>query len=156
MNGAARAILGGWEATGIYRAQSGVPFTVTSGLGQSYVGGTDHANFASSDRTVHINSGSLTNYIVASDFTQPGYGSQGNTGRNIANGPGTNVVDLGFIKNVSLNERYRFQFRWEMFNAFNHPTFARPDSNLNSGTFGQIFSTALPPRTMQAALKFYF
>jgi len=155
-NGAARAVLGGWEATGIYRAQSGVPFTVTSGLGQSYVGGTDHANFASSDRTVHINSGSLTNYIVASDFTQPGYGSQGDTGRNIANGPGTNIVDLGFIKNVSLNERYRFQFRWEMFNAFNHPTFARPDSNLNSGTFGQIFSTALPPRTMQAALKFYF
>jgi hypothetical protein len=43
-----------------------------------------------------------------------------------------------------------------MFNAFNRPTFAQPDGNLNDGPFGQIFSSQLAPRSQQAALKFYF
>ena len=43
-----------------------------------------------------------------------------------------------------------------MFNAFNHPTFGQPNTNLNSGTFGQITYSQLAPRAQQAALKFYF
>jgi hypothetical protein len=155
-NAPVRAILGGWEMSGIYRAQSGIPITILSGLGRSYVGGTDHADYASSSRTVHVNSGSLDHYLVASDFAEPGYGSQGNTGRNIVSAPGTNQWDLGFNKNIRFGERYRLQFRWEMFNAFNHPSFGQPDNNLNSGTFGQITYSQLPPRTQQAALKLYF
>ena len=156
-NGATRGLLAGWEVSGIFRAQSGIPFTIVSGLNQSYdVVGTDHANYASSSDTVHVNHGSLTNYIVASDFTQPGYGNLGDTGRNIVAGPGTNTWDMGFDKNFRFGERYRFQFRWEMFNAFNRPTFGQPNNNLSSGTFGQITYSQLPPRTMQAALKFYF
>ncbi len=155
-NAATRALLGGWEVSGIFHAQTGIPFTILSGLGRSYVGGTDHADYASSRHTVHVNSSSLTNYVVASDFAEPGYGSQGDTGRNIVHQPGTNQWDMGFSKNFRFGERYRLQFRWEMFNAFNHPTFGTPDNNLNDGTFGQITYSQLPPRAQQAALKFYF
>jgi hypothetical protein len=63
---------------------------------------------------------------------------------------------MGLSKNFRFGDRYRLQFRWEMFNAFNHPTFGLPDNNLNSGTFGQITYSQLPPRIQQAALKFYF
>jgi hypothetical protein len=156
-NGATSALLGGWEVSGIFRAQSGIPFTIVSGLNQSYdVVGSDHADFASGNHTVHVNPGSVTNYLTASDFAQPGYGNLGDTGRNIVNGPGINSWDLGLDKNFKFGERYRFQFRWEMFNAFNRPTFGTPDNSINDGTFGQIFYSQLPPRTMQAAVKFYF
>ena len=156
-NGATSALLGGWEVSGIFRAQSGIPFTIVSGLNQSHdVVGSDYADFASGNHTVHVNPGSVTNYLTASDFAQPGYGNLGDTGRNIVNGPGINSWDLGLDKNFKFGERYRFQFRWEMFNAFNRPTFDTPDNSINDGTFGQIFYSKLPPRTMQAAVKFYF
>lgn len=152
-----RSVLGGWQISAIFHAQSGVPFTVVSGLGRSYVGGTDHADYANANHSVHVHPGSLDHYIDASDFAQPDYGSQGDAGRNILAGPGTNSWDVGFNKNFRFKERYRFQFRWEMFNALNRPHFNTPNNNLNSGTFGQIVSTnQVPARTMQAALKFYF
>ncbi len=68
-----------------------------------------------------------------------------------------NTWDLGLDKNFRFGERYRFQFRWEMFNAFNRVTFGGPDTNINDGSsfFGHIFGTngAYPSRTMQAAAK---
>jgi hypothetical protein len=157
-NGGTRAVLGGWQISGIFRAQSGIPFSIQSGLNKSYtVVGTDTADYANSDHSVHVNHGSLSNYLEASDFSQPAYGSQGDTGRNIVAGPGTNTWDMGLSKSFRFGERYRLQFRWEMFNAFNHPNFSSPNNTLSSGTFGQITGTGyIPARTEQAALKFYF
>ncbi len=157
-NSATRGILGGWQISGIYRAQSGIPFSIRSGLNKSYtVVGRDLADYANSDHTVHVNHGSLDHYLQASDFNQPDYGFQGDTGRNIVTGPGQNSWDMGLSKNFRFGERYRLQFRWEMFNAFNHPNFYYPNPTLSSGTFGQITGTGyIPARTQQAALKFYF
>ena len=46
-NSATRGILGGWQVSGIYRAQSGIPFTIRSGLNKSYtVVGRDIADYA--------------------------------------------------------------------------------------------------------------
>jgi hypothetical protein len=165
MNGAARGILGGWQVSGIYRAQSGYPFTVISGFNRSYtlisqgngLQGTDHVDFANADGSFNVHPGNLDHYIDSADFAQPAYGSQGNTPRSLVYGPGINTWDLGLTKNFSFRERYRFQFRWEMFNAFNHASFGVPDYNLSSGTFGKITRTgSIPARTMQAALKFSF
>jgi hypothetical protein len=164
-NVATRGILGGWQLSGIYRAQSGYPFTIVSGFNRSYtlinqgngLQGTDHADFANADHSFSVHPGSLTNYIEASDFAQPAYGSQGNTPRSLVYGPGINTWDLGFTKNFNVRERYKVQFRWEMFNAMNHPSFGVPNYTLSSGTFGQITRTgSVPARTMQAALKFSF
>jgi hypothetical protein len=49
----------------------------------------------------------------------------------------------------------RLQFRFEMFNSLNHPSFFAPDTNLGDGNFGLI-SGAYPARSLQAAAKFYF
>jgi hypothetical protein len=67
------------------------------------------------------------------------------------------TADLAVIKNWSIKERYKFQFRWEAFNALNHPSFGQPDSNPGDSNFGQITSIgAIPPRVMQGGLKFAF
>ena len=61
------------------------------------------------------------------------------------------------MKNFSFRERYNLQFRWEMFNAFNHPNFGLPNTSPTSGSFGQITTIgSVPPRVQQAALKLIF
>jgi hypothetical protein len=67
------------------------------------------------------------------------------------------TLDAAIIKNWSYAERYKLQFRWEMFNALNHPSFGQPDSNPGDSNFGQITgSGAVPARVMQAGLKLEF
>ena len=61
--------------------------------------------------------------------------------------PGVNVANLSLFKSFSLaavREGMRIEYRFEAFNALNHPQFAAPDTTVNDGTFGQIFSTTSP------------
>jgi len=78
--------------------------------------------------------------------------------------PGLNNWDLTFLKKIPLrNERRSLQFRWEMYNAFNHTQYfgvdgtARfdPAGNQVNQLFGQVTSTRLP-RLMQFGLHLYF
>jgi hypothetical protein len=86
-------------------------------------------------------------------------------------GPGFHRLDLSFFKNFQLSERFRLQFRTELFNIFNHPNFNAPNfggngvvaisnsGNYNSSTFGEIGSTRdapYDPRQIQFALKLYY
>jgi hypothetical protein len=48
-------------------------------------------------------------------------------GRNIFRDTGFRNVDLSVSKNFRLGERFKAQFRVEMFNIFNHPNFANPN-----------------------------
>jgi hypothetical protein len=159
-NRGAKLALGGWQLSGIYRAASGAPFTIFCGCTTSWqYGAQDHPDFASGVTSVHQNPGSLDHYLVASDFVIPQQGSSGNVGRNPGvYAPGINTWDLGLSKNFRFTERFRLQFRWEMYNAFNRVTFDRPNQYVTSSAFGQITSTnpAFPARVMQGALKFYF
>jgi Carboxypeptidase regulatory-like domain/TonB dependent receptor len=86
-------------------------------------------------------------------------------------GPGFKRVDLSFFKDFPITERFRLQFRTEIFNIANHPNFNAPNfggngvvaisnsGNFNSNTFGEIGSTRdapYDPRQIQFALKFYY
>jgi hypothetical protein len=164
-NRATKLALGGWQLSGIYRAQSGQPFTIVSGQTSSWQGdGSDHPDFASGVHKVHTQPGNLAHYLVASDFAtpvpgvSPVQGTSGDIGRNPAFQPGINTWDMGMSKNFHITERYRLQFRWEMFNAFNRVTFGGPNSNASSSSFGLINGTNgnYPARVMQGALKFTF
>ena len=86
-------------------------------------------------------------------------------------GPGFKRFDLSFFKDFPIKERFRLQFRAEMFNIANHPNFNAPNfggngvvaisgsGNYNSSTFGEIGSTRdapYDPRQIQFALKLYY
>ena len=60
------------------------------------------------------------------------------------------------MENFRLKGGRRLQFRWEVFNATNHPSYGLPASNLLSRDFGTIRSTVGAPRQMQFGLKFIF
>ena len=86
-------------------------------------------------------------------------------------GPGLQTFDFSLFKALQLNERWSAQFRAEMFNILNHPTFNSPNfggngvvaiggsGTYNSTTFGEIGSTRFnpyDPREIQFALKLYY
>ena len=82
----------------------------------------------------------------------------GNAGRNILVGPGLNVADASLSKTVPVfGERRRLTFRVEMFNAFNHPNYGKPDPNIsNVNTVGSINTIVKDMREAQFAVRFDF
>ena len=56
----------------------------------------------------------------------PTKGTFGTMGRNLFRDSGFTNWDLSVFKNFSFKDRYRLQFRAEMFNLLNHPIFANP------------------------------
>jgi hypothetical protein len=86
----------------------------------------------------------------------PSLATYGTLPRNFLRGPGRTNFDLAFSKTTALSrERLKLEFRAEFFNIFNHAEFGTPDTNINSGTFGQIRTTA-DPRIIQLALRLSF
>jgi hypothetical protein len=63
--------------------------------------------------------------------------------------------DFTLAKNFNITERRYFQFRTELFNAFNHANFGPPNIARDSNGFGQILSAA-NARIIQFGFKFYF
>lgn len=156
-----REALGGWELSGIYRAQTGTPVDILSGQTTAWDAvGNDNPDYAPGYHSVVTHKGNINNYFDAKNFVFAQQGSKGDTGQNPKGsfGPGINNWDMSFSKNFPFGERYRFQFRWEMYNAFNRVTLGAPNNTLNSGQFGLINNTNsnFPARVMQVAGKLYF
>jgi hypothetical protein len=153
--------LGAWEFSIISTLQSGQPFGISGGDGNNNslsLQYGDRADLTGQPYEVHQGGKTqwLTHYFNPAAFTINAPGTFGTSGRNILQGPGINTADAAIIKNWQF-ERYGLQFRWEMFNAFNHASFGLPNSDPSSGNFGQITAIGpIAPRVMQGALKVSF
>jgi hypothetical protein len=172
-----KAVLGDWQVSGTYHLQSGDPFSIVGGNGNdsslSHIGG-DRADLTGQAISSHQGNKSdwLLHYMNLSAFKPNAPGTFGNSPRNVLLGDKTNVCDLGISKNFPFKERYRIQFRWEMFNAFNRAHFSNPSNNpADPSSFGRITSTkgygagaggaeqdifGVPARVMQFALKLHW
>ena len=105
-------------------------------------------------------------YFNTNAFAAPTVGSIGNAPKDVFRGPGVANWDFSIFKNFPIKEKAVFQFRWEMYNAFNHPSFqgvntsasfSAPGSTTQlNGQFGQITSTNGQPRVMQGSLRVTF
>jgi Carboxypeptidase regulatory-like domain/TonB dependent receptor len=88
----------------------------------------------------------------------------GSMGRNVVIGPSFHNSDLSLIKRTKLTERQMIEFRWEVFDVFNHANFGQPGrtAQVGSQTFGVITNTRFATgdsgssRQMQFALKYKF
>ncbi|MGA8153262.1 MAG: carboxypeptidase regulatory-like domain-containing protein [Terriglobales bacterium] len=80
--------------------------------------------------------------------------------RNTLRGPHQTNLDLALAKTTGITEHINLELRLEYFNVLNHPEFAMPDTNPNSPTFGQIYSTGSwrgpSPRIGQVAARLTF
>jgi hypothetical protein len=154
-NGLVSRVLGGWEMTSIFIAQSGSAFTP--------VISTDPANTGTSKRPNRIGNGALENRSIekwfdVSAFQVPAAFTYGNSGVNILRGPSRTNWDFGLFKEFAvkrISEASRVQFRSEYFNITNTPKFGNPNANIQAPAAGQILS-ADSPRVLQFALKLLF
>ena len=156
-------VLGGWQFSAIYTAESGEPFSINPGNGRNRSGfdvGQDLADRVPG-QPLGVRQGGkshwLNDYFNKAAFAPNEYGTAGNAGKYIVDRPPVYTMDSAFIKNFSVVERFKTQLRWEMFNALNTPSFGAPSHSISSGNFGQISSTGpIPARVIQAALKVTF
>jgi Carboxypeptidase regulatory-like domain len=179
-NAVVRAIVGGWQWTGIYSYTSGDPLTILAGTDQSKTGNNlDRADFiGASNQLGKSPSGNpggctgvkhCTSWLDPTLFAKPAAGEYGDVGKGTWRGPNLWEVDTGLIKNfypVPSHERINFQFRAEFFNLFNHPQFSDPNVTFANAAFGSTRSTigtatgnvgtTADSRIIQLALKMNF
>jgi len=158
-----KTVGGSWEISGIGTLQSGYPFSIWGGNGGDSSGSLQWGDRADSvsGQSFGVRQGSkpqwLAHYFNTAAFAPNNPGTFGNSGRNLLKGPGMDTWDVSLMKNFPFRERYNVQFRWEMYNALNHPNFGLPDTTVTDPNFGQINSIGpVNPRVMQAALKLSF
>jgi hypothetical protein len=152
-------VFGGWQVTGIHVLQGGLGLTAT-------VGGATVLNLGGERRArpnlvgnpvLPESQRSIRRWFNTDAFAfyNPAPQAFGNAGVGIMRGPGLVNFDFTLAKNFYLTERRYFQFRTELFNAFNRANFGPPDIRRESSGFGQIL-TAGNARIIQFGLKLYF
>jgi len=68
-------------------------------------------------------------------------------------GPGVEIWDISAVKNFTIREKWRVQFRAEALNAMNHSNLNPPNLDPTSTLFGKITSTPGYPRFIHFGLK---
>lgn len=162
MNPVLNAIIGGWQTNGIWRFTDGRPLLLMLS------GGNPLPSYPYQRPDLlgplHCNSGPdfITNYFSNPQVAvAPPAFTLGTAPRSYGGcrQPGQANATLSMFKEFPLSmlrEGAHLEFRFEAFNALNHPQFNGPDTHVNGGNFGVITSTANSPREVQLALKLYF
>ena len=157
----------GWQLSGIVTLQSGQPFSIAnaSGATASALSGLGYSRGPNVDTsfTGSLIQGGPDQYFNPQAFYLPaGNFELGNVGRNTLIGPGLATWDSSLIKNTSITERWKLQFRAEFFNLLNRPNFGLPAASIfTSGgkrveTAGRISNTVGSSRQIQFGLKLAF
>jgi hypothetical protein len=85
-------------------------------------------------------------------LTPPAYGTIGNATRGAFPGPSYYNVDFSVAKDWKWKERFGAQFRFEVFNLFNHSDFAAPGSDPSKGVSGQFGCACSTPDSSNPVL----
>jgi hypothetical protein len=155
-DGLEKALLGGWQVSGITQMWSGPPISrVVNGNTNGGRRGirvdqrTDPRENLPSDPVAGVY------WFNPLAFASPADGSYGNTGRSIFRLPGIHQWDITLSKNWYAVEGLRLQFRADFINAFNQTQFdpvtiqntCTPGADLvctTAGRFGQLTGTRAP------------
>jgi Carboxypeptidase regulatory-like domain/TonB dependent receptor len=163
-NSVVNYVIGGWELNGILTLTSGQAFDVGEGgdpaLTQNFGccnGYYDRLNVVQGQPLYAAHKGPA-GWLNPNAFTAPptALGSFGDLGRDSLRGDSFKNIDLSLFKQFPIKESYRFEFRFEMFNSFNTPTWGLPDQNILDPTFNIISTTRSVARQLQFGIKFYF
>ncbi|MGH9673672.1 MAG: hypothetical protein ACRD44_10870, partial [Bryobacteraceae bacterium] len=165
------AVLGEWMFAGLGTWQSGQPLTITTSNGQSPTGAAsnraDRIADGRLDQSGRSRSEAADRWFDTAAYVQPALIDSratrptrqfGTAGVGTVLGPSFFTYDFQVQKTVALRERYRLQFRAEMFNPFNVPMLGNPDTNVVSANFGRIRTSNAnyTPRNVQFGFRLDF
>ncbi len=175
LNSIADAFLGGWQMTGVFRWNSGLPFSPPFDAAQWATNWNVQSN-GTRIRPVETGAVRSTQNIFsdpAAAFASFRNARPGETGeRNTFREPGYSALDLGLSKTFTMpwSENHKIQFRWEVFNVFNYQYFSAdnltrstfglpqdPELSPVNAEFGKVFTSIQgKPRAMQFGLRYSF
>jgi hypothetical protein len=167
-------VISGWSITGITRAQTGFPLTVSGSAAIAAASGnianesfTDRAFInpgqslgatgistcaASPTKLCYFNPSTTTGLFTSTGMTH----GIGNAPLGDIIGPGYYSWDLSLRKNFRLpKESMGFMIELDAFNVFNRINYGNPSTTVTSSSFGQVTSSQ-PPRQVQIGAKFSF
>ena len=136
-------ILGDWQVSGIFRANTGLPVVVTQTSSTpsqraNYVGGP--ALLPNYQQTLnYLNPKAFQLIPVVSASGAPI--TPGTAGPGIVRNPGLWNLDFSFAKNFTLMEKVKLQIRTDMFNSLNHTNLTGLRTSINDPFFGQLLNT---------------
>src|SRR5262249_29421312 len=107
-------IIGGWQASAISSLRSGRFISVTVTGNPANSSGTNYANRLH-EGTLPAGERNIDRWWDLTAFSIPAQYTYGNGGRDILPGPSFVNLDLKIGKNFRIRERYRLEFRAEMF-----------------------------------------
>jgi hypothetical protein len=161
-NGFLRHLINGWSISPIIKIRSGLPFSITNGNVDANLDGqtNDRAQLVGDP---HIDNPTAERWFNTAAFVQnkvvTGVATDGNSPRNLLDGPGYRVVDLAISRDFRLNERFKLRFRAEGTNIFNMVNLGQPGNSVPSGatsaTFG-VITSAQAMRKLQFGLRLSF
>jgi len=158
LTGVGKAVLSGWEVSGITRFQSGGYFTPTASTAigtrrAKYLGGPVLVSDPGAPALTCANI--CIPWVNTAAFAAADPGAPGNAGVGIIQGPPLKTWDISARKQFAINERFRLRFQADFFNIFNRSNFRSPAVVVTSGGFGAV-TTAGPARNIQFGLKLNF
>jgi len=132
-SGIASAILGNWQLSGSFIAQTGEFLTPS-------FAGADPSNTQTvggiPDRIANGNlprgERNIEKWFDASAFTVPPNGRFGNSGRGVIVGPGRHIASAALFKSYPITERIIFRVQISFTNLFNNANFDVPAMNISA------------------------
>jgi hypothetical protein len=165
------AVFGGWLVNGIYTVQTGQPFTFmgtsSTTIGDLvYLGAPlDYDPRQTNGPAFNIGAftppvcqalagSALASCITANQFSY--HVRTFSTTFSSLRGDMTNQVNSSMLKRFDIRERMYLQLRFEVFNVFNHASFAFPNVAPTNSAFGLITGQSNQPRSIQVGARFVF
>jgi hypothetical protein len=153
--GVVGALVNDWSVATFMTMQSGVPVAVTQANSLGYAGFTTQRPNLVGDPTLPDDERTPARWFDTAAFATANQFTIGSASRNPVRGPSYHDVDLAVMRNVRFGGERAIELRLEVFNLFNTSNFGAPATQLGPASFGTI-TTALDPRVVQLAAKFWF
>ena len=159
-DGLASKILGGWQISTLFVAQSGVPLTITANGGLLNTPGNTAFADLNGENTVLGGLGPGRLYFDPTVYAQPTAGTQGNMSRNSGpEGPGFWQLDGALFKRFQISGSKFAEFRVDAFNVTNSVRWGNPNTGFSTAsgtTFGQVTGTTGGQRSIRFGGRFVF
>lgn len=149
-------VLGNWQVGGIASAETGTPLSI-SAPGETQAPGLGSYAMRVGNPVLPSGQQSLNTWFNPAAFTVAPLYSFGNDSRTEPNlrNPGLVNLDLSMSRYQPITERWKLQFRADLFNSLNNVNFNGPQNSVTAANFGQITSAA-GGRTVQLGLRLSF
>jgi hypothetical protein len=150
--GVADKIVSGWQVQGVYIGQSGQALGFGNAIFTGNIKDVPLSGERSVDRWFNVDAGFERNSARQLQFNLRSLNSRFAGVR----GDGINAFNASLLKNTTITESMRVQFRAEAINAFNHVMYSNPNTTPTSSAFGTVTDEKSTGRAIQLGLKLLF